>query len=627
METKKISIVIIFLLTFLMAQQPIGPVGENWPNTEVPVEESICFALYTVNNNTLKMTAQLYPLEEDVDKTVKLQIKKNGEWETIQSKKVSEEYYGAPQEDKKEWMAHFRVENWEESKNYNYRLVAAGGKAEYKGVIRKNPMNQETIKVAAFTGNGNKNHALRPDIVNNIKEQDPDLLFFSGDQSYDHKKHQQAWLLFGEQFGEIIKNRPTVCIPDDHDVGQYNLWGEKGIKAHSQAGDDGGYYFSPEYVNSVQEAQTWHLPDPYNPEPVQRGIEVYYTSLQIGKVDFAIIEDRKFKTAPKGLVPDTLTGSRPDHIFDFDHDPDKIDFPEAKILGKRQLKFLHDWGKDWQNVNMKSVLSQTIFANVAYRSGEYDYVLAGDLDSNGWPPTARNRAIRAMRKAFALHIAGDQHLATVIHHGVNRFRDSNFSFCVPSVVNYWKRWWTPRNNPAGKPIDGPVPYLGDYYDGMDNKITMHAYANPSEKRKNKWGQWGERAPGYGLIHFNTETRKIKMECWPRGVDVSKKKAEQYKAWPITIEQRDNYGRNPIAYLPKLKVKGMKDPVVQVIYELDNTIVYTLRIEGTEIQPKVFKDGKYTVRIGEQPDKMKELTGLQAQEDMDRKKQKVIKVNF
>ncbi len=610
---KRVLTIAIFILMITSSLNAQKPVGENWLETDVPTEDAICFALYTVNNNTLKMTAQLYPLDDGVDRVVELQIKKDGDWETIAATRVSEESYGWPQEDKKRWTAHFRLEDWDSSKDYNYRVVAADGKATYEGTIQKDPVNKEEIVIAAFTGNGNSDRRLKPDIIRNIKEQDPDLLFFSGDQSYDHKRHQQAWLLFGQQFGEIIKDRPTICIPDDHDIGQGNVWGESGIKAESTAGPDGGYYYSPQYINSVQNAQTWHLPDAWDPTPVERDIGVYYTSLKIGKVGFAIVEDRKFKTGPKGLVPQM--GPRPDHVTDPDYDPKIVDFPEGKILGERQLKFLNEWGQNWEDVNMKAVLSQTIFANAAHRHGKYDYTLVADMDSNGWPPTARNRAVKAMRKFFGMHIAGDQHLASVLHHGVNRFRDAGFSFCVPSIVNYYNRWWTPKDEPEGEPVEGPLDGLGDYYDGFHNHITMHAYANPSEERKNKWGgEWGEKAAGYGLVRFNTETRDIKIECWPRGVDVTEDDAQQYEGWPVTIDQMDNYGREAIAYLPEINVSGMEDPVVQVIYERTGEIAYTLRIDGTQFKPKVFKDGKYTVKVGEQPDNMKTYTGLDAQED-------------
>ena len=61
---------------------------------------------------------------------------------------------------------------------------------------------------------------------------------------------------------------------------------------------DGGYFYPVEYVNMVQRQQTWHLPDPVDPAPVERGITVYFTRLRVGGVDFAILEDRKFKIRP-----------------------------------------------------------------------------------------------------------------------------------------------------------------------------------------------------------------------------------------------------------------------------------------------------------------------------------------
>ena len=63
---------------------------------------------------------------------------------------------------------------------------------------------------------------------------------------------------------------------------------------------DGGYKFPVKYVNQVQRQQTSSLPDPVDSKPVNRGIGVYFTSLNVGGVDFAILEDRKFKTVPAG---------------------------------------------------------------------------------------------------------------------------------------------------------------------------------------------------------------------------------------------------------------------------------------------------------------------------------------
>ncbi len=80
--------------------------------------------------------------------------------------------------------------------------------------------------LAALSCNSNKDRGLREEYTRNIKHQDPDLVFFAGDQSYDHKEHTAAWLKFGLAFREIFRNRPCITIPDDHDIGQGNLWGE-----------------------------------------------------------------------------------------------------------------------------------------------------------------------------------------------------------------------------------------------------------------------------------------------------------------------------------------------------------------------------------------------------------------
>ena len=54
----------------------------------------------------------------------------------------------------------------------------------------------------------------------------------------------------------------------------------------------------------VQRVQTSHLPDPFDPTPVLQGICVYYTDLLWGGVSFAILEDRKWKSAPKEQLPE-----------------------------------------------------------------------------------------------------------------------------------------------------------------------------------------------------------------------------------------------------------------------------------------------------------------------------------
>jgi len=584
------------------AQQPSSKT--DWQIKKMPEDQVICFALYTVNNNILKLTAQFYELDSDADRTARLQINKDGQWTEIAKTEIIE----------RGWTAPFRVENWDLSKDYEYR-VAHGKNAFFTGTIRRDPVEKQEIVVAAFTGNSNKYRGQRPDIIANLKVQDPDLLFFSGDQVYDHTTHFASWLLFGRQFREIIKDRPTICIPDDHDVGNGNLWG-----ANGRVGYFG--YKDPEYVKEVERAQTSHLPDPYDPTLIERGIGVYYTSLNWGRIGFAIIEDRKFKSQvdildSKALQEKGVVFSREDHIEKFP-DPGLIDVPGAELLGYRQLAFLSEWGANWADTDMKAVLSQTIFCGGAHiHRGQR---LKADLDSNGWPQSGRNRALDAMRRCFAVHIAGDQHLATIMHHGINEWNDAGWSFCVPSILNFYPRKWLPEEKGID-PIPGPLEHTGKFFDGFGNRLTMYAYVNPSPE--NMFPPADNGASGYGLVRFNKATRQITMECWPRGVDVSKPDAKQYDGFPITINQQDNYGRMAAAFLPTIEVSGRTNPVVQIVDEKDKTIVYTIRINGTTFSPKVFRRGRYTIKI-DGGDIIKVLRNI---ESIDEEQTKTLTVRF
>ncbi len=563
-----------------------------WKITQVPEDEVICFTLYTVHNDVLKLSAQLYELPPDANRTVRLEVKQDDEWVQTASTEVGEP----------DWVAVFRVEDWDSSQDHQYR-VAHGDSAFYDGLIRRDPVDKEEIVVAAFTGNGNTDRGPRPDIIENISIQDPDLLFFSGDQVYDHHDHFAAWLLFGRQFGEITRDRPTVVIPDDHDVGLPNLWGGGG-----EIGPGG--YGNPDYVRMVEKAQTSHLPDPYDPAPIDRGIGVYYTSLTWGRVGFAVIEDRKFKSQIDVLDRRTLEQqgvifARPDHIRTLP-DPQLINVPTAELLGERQLTFLGEWTADWSEQDMKAVLSQAPFAGAAHVHGPLRQRLEGDLDSNGWPKRGRDLALRQMRKGFALHINGDQHLGTLIHQGVDDWSDSSYSFSMPSIVNRYRRWWRPLEPEQDLP-EGALEHTGRYLDAFGNRITVLAYANPDPSRR-RYDKWRAQAAGYGIVRFNKRTREITMECWPRGCEVTDPECEQYPGWPITIHQEDNYARTPTAYLPTLRITGQEDAVIQVIAEETGEIVYTLRINGNTYEPRVFNEGLHTIRVGE-GDSIRTFTGI------------------
>lgn len=497
---------------------------------KVPRDEVVCFGMYTVHDDILKLNAQLYPLYPNETRTVRLEVKKWNGWKEIARQEVND--IG--------WSTVFRIEDWNSNKNIRYRLLH-GEEAGFEGIIRKDPKNKDVITLASLNCNSSRDRGLREEYIRNINHQDPDLLFFAGDQSYDHREHTAAWLKFGLQFRDIFRNRPCIAIPDDHDVGQANIWGEGGKVAQTSAGPSGGYFFHPKYVNMVQRQQTGHLPDAYDPTPIQQDITVYYTNLILGGVDFAIIEDRKFKTGPKGRHPHK--GPRPDHIRDPNYDPKTIDVPGLELLGERQEKFLEDWSQQQNGVAMKAVLSQTGFCGGAHLHGTVDNRLHADLDSNGWPQSGRNRALELIKQAGAVHIGGDQHLATVIHHGINEHGDGPYAFIAPAIVNtIYGRWWWPEEEQAGaNPVpDSPLPWTGEYLDGFGNKIRMIAYANPAVIKGSVGKVISEPggpnlADGWGIVKFKKSTGEVTFECWPRWCDVTQPGAEQFPGWPITVK--------------------------------------------------------------------------------------------
>ena len=551
---------------------------------DVGKKDLICFALYTVHDRTLKLTAQLYPLGEADSRVVKLEVKRDGKWVEVARAEVIE----------KGWTAPFRVENWDDARSHDYRVLHPAGSI-YEGTIRKNPVGKKEVVMAAFTGNSihpaHGGDISRQDIIENVKRIDADVLFFAGDQVYDHHRHLAAWLKFGRDFGEIIKDRPTLCLPDDHDAGQPNLWGESGKVSTLGGASDGGYSRPGSYVQEVERAQTSHFPDPADPHQIGQGIGVWFTNLNWGGVDFAILEDRKFKTGPAGRVP--KQGPRPDHIRNPEYDPDSVDVEGAVLLGKRQLKFLDRWSQDWKDVQMKVALSATIFCGGAHIHGNANGRLHADMDSNGWPQAGRSRALEALRRGFAFHCAGDQHLATIFHHGLDNFRDAIWSFCVPSIANLYLRWWEPLE-PGANRESGAPNYTGDHLDGFHNKVTNYAAANP-EKRP-AGNILNTRSAGFGVVRFNTATREITMECWPRNVDITDPRTKQYTGWPRTISQFDNYNPPSWGKLGTLTF-DVEDPVVQLIDAESGEILYTVRANGRAFSPGAPKGRDFVVKAG------------------------------
>ena len=564
------------------------------PRLMVPRDQVVAFALYTHDHGVLKVSAQFFPLLPEEPRRAVLEFKASDSWQVAAESDVI--YPG--------WSAHFRIENWDNSKSVPYR-VRLGDLSQFEGLIRRDPREKDTIVVASLSCNSSRTPGPRVSIVDNLKALDPDLLFFAGDQSYHHTQHTFGWLEWGMQFRDVLKDRPVVSIPDDHDVGHPNLWGAAGKKSLKLTGSDGGYYFPADYVKMVERCQTWHLPDPVDPEPVQQGIGVYFTRLRVGGIDFAILEDRKFKTGPEGTIPQL--GPRPDHITDPAYDRKAVDLPGLELLGQRQLQFLNSWSEDWTDASLKCVLSQTAFCGAVHMHGKRNDRLLADLDCNGWPQSGRREALRIIRRAHAVHLCGDQHLAVVVKHGIDTWDDGPYAFTSPAIVNtIYGRWWHPENELPGQNAvpNSPLPWTGRYEDGLGNPITMLAYANPEDPADES-----KRADGFGIARFQKSMGQVTFECWPRFSDVAKGDTEQFPGWPLTVSMAENDGRQPVGRLPEVRYDDVETAVFQVIEEGSGEVLYTVRVSGSTFIAPVFRDGSYTVKAGlNRPDKIV-ATGL------------------
>ncbi len=592
----------------------------------------INFAQYTLHKNKLKLTAQLSPIENIIGHKVELQFKRNNSWNTLQTKTITSEGRAI----------NFSIENWNSKSDIPYKIVVTlplkkGVETfEFIGTIATEPIKEESIKAAVFSCNAHYGFP-DADVYESVSKLQPDIIMFLGDQFYegtggfgaqytgDYDKrcldYLRKWYMFGWSYREIFRHKPCAIIPDDHDMYHGNIWGESGKKADNSKGfgafsqDSGGYKMSADWVNMVQFTQTSHLPDPYDNTPVKQNISVYYTKWNYAGISFAILEDRKFKSSPLHVLPKEAQVKN-GWIMSDDFDIKNYKNLEAELLGKRQEEFLENWVEDWSDdTEMKAVLSQTNFATVATlpkgsktgavipslkipEKGEY---IKGDratvdMDSNGWPSKKRDKAVEIIRKGFAFHIAGDQHLASFIQYGLDEHADSGFAFAGPAINNLWPRRFWPNVDSTNHTIENPV-YKGNHFDGFGNKMSVLAVANPQNINKEP-KVLHNRAVGFGLVTFNKKERTIKTECWPRFVDPTEKNS-QYPGWPITIAQKDNYARKAKAYLPEIKFKNINKPVVKIINEELNELVYSLNINENTFKPKVFDDvATYTIKVGD-----------------------------
>ncbi|XQW84018.1 alkaline phosphatase D family protein [Thalassotalea piscium] len=537
--------------------------GEAFLVDESQIFGPLLWSMYSLSDSrsdegfVMKLSAYVGPIGLKDSQDVELQIQKDNQWLSLATEKINHDG----------WIATFRITHWNEKQDTPFRVIYREKHLDgtetpdvWLGSIKANPTSSK-LRMAALTCQNDYAFPYEP-VAKNVARINPDIVFFSGDQIYENHggfgymrapedqailNYMRKFYQFGWSFREVMRYQPTICLPDDHDVLQGNLWGEAGaamqnIEKDPTAGVLGGYIEKTRVLNVIHRTNVAHQPDPYDDTPTN-GLSSYYGDMLYGGVSFAILADRQFKSGPERIgVAVGETGQDEDPLS---YNP-AFNPPGLDLLGKRQEDFLKKWGQDWRGHKLKAVLSQTVFAGISTHQPVPDRFLKYDFDSSGWPASARNRAIDIMRDSMALHICGDTHLGSLSQYGVDKQRDSNWAFCTPAIAAGWPRWWKPDSvvmPHQNRPSHG-LAETGEYLDSFGNKIYVYAVGNPVVgKSGNRYVKAHEKGSGFGVITFDSEKLTYTMEAYRFLVDVTDGNNNQFPGWPVTIHQKENKGDN------------------------------------------------------------------------------------
>ncbi|CAK0823251.1 unnamed protein product, partial [Prorocentrum cordatum] len=284
-----------------------------------------------------------------------------------------------------------------------YRLLLDGN-VVYSGVIRREKSSQEAAVMGSLSCAKNAYGTIGWDsegmmfpfsgVTSSLQTHDPDVLFFAGDQVYDGDitpadlrsqyhtwlDYHTKWQRFLWSFGNLTKDRPTISIPDDHDMFQGNLFGNGGqtnvgrlskgmghyrigtvgtskkARAKNEKGE--GYCMPAHFVNAVSATQVSHLPPSRVSARIgNEGANTFVTSFRYSGLDIIVLQDRTWKAGPETK---------------------ELDPP---LLGEEQERFLEAWAETRGNGSWAKVaLSESPFACVSTQWTGRD----GSADKDHW---------------------------------------------------------------------------------------------------------------------------------------------------------------------------------------------------------------------------------------------------
>jgi alkaline phosphatase D len=529
--------------------------GEKIANRPDRTFGPIAGTLYSINESVMKLSAQLLPLSDADPEIIELQYRpteSNESWQTTHST-IDPGH-----------TALFRIEDWDVTRTWEYRVVytdAVGEEWHYEGQIAADSGTTDDLTiglVGCTMASARQLNSPKPrseysqasvpprytpaniyfpyeTLTQNLECHDPDLLVATGDQFYEMRPtyaedredpgldYLYKWYLWLWAFRDLTRTTPTITLVDDHDFFQGNLYGARGKKTSQGNRKAGGFIGTADFVNRVLRTQCRHNPDPYDPTTIKRDISVYYGMFTYGGTSFALLQSRAFKLGPE---------------VNKKRDPN-----ERVLLGERQQRFLEAWAD--QNPDLPKIcLTQTIFSDVLTTPQGKP---AGKYDTNAYPTGARNRALRTLREAGALMLAGDQHLATLVRHGIDEYTDGVVQFTSPAGSTLFQRWFEPNEDRTTESADSNT---GAFVGGHGDKFQVHAVANPKLSFTEALSDYGSRRvfdrqlkkEGYGIVRVNHDEEKFVIECWPRDCDPTAGDAEQFSEWPYRLPFDETDGR-------------------------------------------------------------------------------------
>jgi hypothetical protein len=453
-----------------------------------PLKDSttvIAGVLFTLSNHTLKMTVLFPPLFPEESRVAKLLLTNRATGELVATRECDI----IPNI----WKCGFRVDSGDlladKEQDYAYEIqyqpkkyTAANTAGDeptiiytYDGMI---PVPREDPRIVGLGCFGFDAKTEKDSLVAAVNALNPDLVVLQGDQTYFHSDLGFGFLHLVYAISEMTRSVPTIVQMDDHDYGEPNLWGAHG----STEEESGAGFFKPVcLINQLQDLCMGHNPDPATKETLQNGIAIYYTNYIYGRVDFAVIEARKFKNKYSG----------------------------DSMLGDAQEEWLQGWC-DSDRDRLKVVLTQTPFAALSThetRSKNYGggmvEITGTASDANGSPAEGRRRAMEILSGCSNLVLSGDQHLAV----GVT-YEDYGITECAsPAAVN--SVWWRRNNNQVGSKhidVEGNEYKLHAVWN-VDYNVTMN-YKTPAETIAARASIRQVRADGFLVVDIN----KMEATC-------------------------------------------------------------------------------------------------------------------